>query len=94
MKETYTLNADCFVLPYEEKGIGTYIAYFPLQSLVFEINEDAAEILNRIKKSSYQTDDPSVKSFLEDLVKLKVVNNLNHLLPLKIILYLTLQFFC
>jgi uncharacterized protein len=75
MKETYKLNADCFVLPYEEKGIGTYIAYFPLQSLVFEINEDAAEIMEAMKKNPYKTEDPLVKSFLDDLVNLKVVNN-------------------
>jgi uncharacterized protein len=81
MKETYTLNADCFVLPYEEKGVGTYIAYFPLQSLIFEVNEDAAGVLNTLKKKPYQTEDPGEKSFLEDLAALKVVNNRNEPKP-------------
>ncbi len=81
MKETYTLNADCFVLPYEEKGTGTFIAYFPLQSLIFEVNDDAARILNSIKKDPYRTDDAAEKSFLKDLVTLKVVNNRNEPKP-------------
>jgi uncharacterized protein len=81
MKSTYSLTSDCYVLPYEEKDSGTFIAYFPLQSLVFEVNDDAAEILNAIKKSPYHTDDPSAKSFLEDLVALKVVNDRNEPKP-------------
>ena len=75
MKETFTLNADCYVIPYEEKGPDAFIAYFPLQSLVFEVNEDAAEILNLIKKKPLITNDASVKTFLKDLVELKVVNS-------------------
>ncbi len=74
MKETYTLNADCFVIPYKEKGPDSYIAYFPIQSLVFEVNEDAARILESIKKEPLVVSDTSIKSFLDDLVTLNVVN--------------------
>lgn len=75
MKETYKLNADCFVIPYEEKGPDSFIAYFPIQSLVFEVNNDAANILETLKKKSLKTNDPEVKGFLDDLVSLKVVNS-------------------
>jgi uncharacterized protein len=74
MKDTYTLNADCFVIPYEEKGMDTFIAYFPLQSLIFEINGDAAEILNSIKKKPYSGNDQTTVKFLKDLVSLNVIN--------------------
>ncbi len=74
MKETYTLSADCYVIPYPEKDEHSYIAYFPIQSLAFEVNEDAAEILNSLKSKPCQTDDPSVKEFLQHLESLKVIN--------------------
>lgn len=75
MKETYFLNADCYVIPYEEKGPDSFIAYFPIQSLSFEINKDAAEVLGSIKEGPIKTNDPSVKRFFQDLVNLRVVNN-------------------
>jgi uncharacterized protein len=74
MKATYTLSADCYVIPYTEKDQHSYIAYFPIQSLVFEVNEDAAEILTSLKTKPYETDDPAVKDFLEHLENLKVLN--------------------
>ena len=55
MKNTYTLSADCYVLPYDEKGPHSYIAYFPIQSLVFEVNKDAADILQSLKTRPYNT---------------------------------------
>lgn len=75
MKEIYSLSADCYVLPYEEKGTDSYIAYFPLQSLVFEVNADAGEILRSLKVKPFETDDPSVKDFLDHLKSLKVIND-------------------
>ncbi len=75
MKETYRLNAECYVIPYEERGPDAFIAYFPLQSLVFEVNKDAASLLNEIKRNPYQTDIPDEIEFLEDLKTLKVINN-------------------
>jgi uncharacterized protein len=75
METTYSLNADMFVIPYEEKGADSHIAYFPLQSLVFEINGDAAEILGSLRKAPLKTEDPDIKRFLEDLVNLRLINN-------------------
>jgi uncharacterized protein len=75
MKEIYTLNADCYVIPYEEKGPDAFIAYFPIQSLIFEINKDAAAILVSLKVKPYKTENPSIKQFLNHLRKLKVLNN-------------------
>jgi uncharacterized protein len=75
MKETYSLSADCYVIPYEEKGPDAYIAYFPIQSLVFEVNEDAADILRSLKNKPLRTNDPSVKDFLDHLKSLKVIND-------------------
>jgi hypothetical protein len=74
MKATYTLSADCYVIPYTEKDQHSYIAYFPIQSLAFEVNKDAAEILTSLKTKPYETDDPAVKDFLEHLENLKVLN--------------------
>ncbi|MCX6334554.1 MAG: radical SAM protein [Bacteroidia bacterium] len=74
MKRTYALSADCYIIPYPEKGKHSYIAYFPIQSLAFEINEDAAKILKSLKTKPYHTDDPSVKEFLEHLESLRVIN--------------------
>lgn len=75
MDNTYTLNADLYIIPYEEKGGDSFIAYFPLQSIVFEINKDASEILDSLKRNPVITDDPDIKSFLADLVNLRLVNS-------------------
>jgi uncharacterized protein len=81
MKETYSLSADCYVIPYVEKGPEAYIAYFPIQSLVFEVNNDAAEILRSLKTKPYETDNQSVKDFLNHLQSLKVINYKNEQIP-------------
>jgi len=75
MKETYSLSADCYVIPYEEKGPHAYIAYFPIQSLVFEVNQDGADILNSLKTEPLVTEDPSIMDFLDHLEALRVLNN-------------------
>ncbi len=81
MKDTYTLSADCYIIPYPEKDQHSYIAYFPIQSLVFEVNEDAALILSSLKTKPYKTDDPSIKEFLDHLESLKVLNQSKEIQP-------------
>lgn len=75
MEKIYTLNSELFIMPYEEKGKESYIAYFPLQSLVFEINTDAEKILSKIRKKPYSTGEPSEIEFLDNLESLNVLNN-------------------
>lgn len=81
MKKTYSLSSDCYVIPYEEKGPQSYIAYFPIQSLVFEVNEDAAEIIRNLKVEPVKTADPSMQEFLESLKALKVINQEKEIHP-------------
>jgi len=75
MEKTYTLNSELFIIPYDEKGNGSFIAYFPLQSLVFEVNNDAERILRSLKKKPYSTSDNSEIEFLDNLEALNVLNN-------------------
>jgi uncharacterized protein len=81
MEKTYSLNTELYLIPYPEKGIDSFIAYFPLQSLVFEINQDASEILERLKIEPYTTSNRDIKSFLDDLVVLKLLNNTREPIP-------------
>ena len=74
MIKEYKLTSDLYIMPYEEKGRNTFIAYFPLQSLVFEINRDASSILNKAKSMTYKTQDKTEIEFLDNLVELKVMN--------------------
>jgi uncharacterized protein len=81
MEKDYKLTTDLYIIPYEEKGSDFYIAYFPLQSLVFEINKDAANILGRLKEKPLQASDRATRNFLDSLEKLKVINSKNEKKP-------------
>lgn len=74
MVKDYKLTSDLYIIPYEEKGKNAFLAYFPLQSLIFEINRDAVTILNKAKVRTYRTENASEIKFLESLVELKVIN--------------------
>ena len=73
MRKKYKLTSDCFIVPLEKDNDG-YIAYFPLETLIFEINKSGAELLQLLKKQNNLIANKENIEFLNQLELLGVVN--------------------
>ncbi len=74
MDKKYKLTSDCFVVPLQ-KDDDCYIAYFPLETLIFELNKSGAELLKILKKQDSFIANQENIEFLDQLELLGVVNS-------------------
>ena len=80
-KRAYILTSECHIIPRPEADNTSSIAYFPLSSIVFEINNAAADILRRMKENPFSPRNKDERMFCEHLVKAGLVNGKTDVLP-------------
>ena len=73
MKKTYKLTSELFVVPSQEQK-DNYIAYFPFETLIFEINESGATLLKSLKNEKKLISNKANFEFLSQLELMGVVN--------------------
>ena len=76
----YELTSECHVLDLDNDA-ESFIAYFPLKSLVLKINSAAADLLRGMKQKSVAKANDHELEFLGYLEALKVVNGSAEILP-------------
>ena len=76
MKQTYRLTATCYLIEENENTAdhNAYLAYFPLQSIVFRVNAYAGTLLKVLQKEPLIPQNALESKFLEHLVALGVAN--------------------
>ena len=82
MAETYRLTSECHIIPFPEKDHALLLSYFPLQSLVLEINRSGADLIESLKKTPITTCTEPEKEFLEHLAAIGVVNSSHDRFPI------------
>lgn len=73
MEKNFKLTSDCFITPSQNNN-DCYIAYFPLETLIFEINKSGAVLLEALKKQANFIANKENVEFLKQLELLGVVN--------------------
>ncbi len=73
MEKNFKLTSDCFITPSQNNN-DCYIAYFPLETLIFEINKSGAVLLEALKKQANFIANKENVEFLKQLELLGMVN--------------------
>jgi uncharacterized protein len=70
----YNLTSECFIVDIPGLPPDVVAAYFPLKALVLKINKPAGDLLERMKKGTVPELDKWERKFLENLIKVGLVN--------------------
>lgn len=76
----YKLTSECYVLE-SEKDTESFVAYFPLKSLVLKVNSAAAELLRKLRGKAVVGANGDELEFLGYLKDLKVVTDAADIIP-------------
>jgi uncharacterized protein len=84
MPKTYNITSEYFVISVNTMKPDSLIVYFPLKSMVFNVNPEAAELLEQIKTNldtSYICNSPTEEIFLDQLEKMGLLNGPQDVIP-------------